>query len=91
MLCFVTQVYKILCVYAGEMFRQIFQVRISTAYTTSRNHRFKSSVNDKFLNSETIKYWLIICFGIKISNTPPLHSSYNGQVNQFQFTHGDIA
>lgn len=46
--------------------------------------------NEKSLNSETIKTMLNNS-NIKIANSPPLHSTSNGQVERFHSTIGEIA
>lgn len=46
--------------------------------------------NEKSLNSETIKTILRDRFSVEIVNSPPLHSTSNGQVERFHSTLGEI-
>ena len=46
--------------------------------------------NEKSLNSETVRN-LLHSYNIEIANSPPLHSTSNGQVERFHSTLSEIA
>ncbi|XP_049316980.1 uncharacterized protein LOC125779752 [Bactrocera dorsalis] len=56
-----------------------------------RNTKVLVCDNERSLNSETIKSILKNHFGVEIYNTPPAHSTTNGQVERFHSTLTEIA